>query len=325
MYLPTFRSAFNMLQLEYAYWLLGLLLAWFATLGLLDRAHPKRATTGAFWSLLAFAFLFGDLVHAAVVGAIVILLALLAGFGRVSASPVRAGLHHNARVDSGNRLFVPVLLIPLLTMAGVLLLAPLQVAGRPLMAANSGTLISLVLACLVSLAVALWLTRSRVSTSIQEGRRLLDAIGWAALLPLLLAMLGGVFDRAGVGTAVADIVSAAFPVHIRSVAVFAYAAGMSVFTMIMGNAFAAFPVMTAGIGLPILVGMHGADPASMCALGMLSGYCGTLMTPMAANFNLVPAALLELRDPHGVIRAQAPTGVFVWIANLGLMNLILFR
>ena len=313
-----------MLQLEYAYWLLGLLLAWFATLGLLDLAHPKRTTNGAFWTLLAFAFLFGDLVHPAVVGAIVILLALLAGFGGVSAAPVRAE-SRSARVDLGNRLFAPVLLIPLLTMFGVVALAPLQIAGHPLMAPNTGTLISLVLACLVSLAVALWLTRSRLSTSIQEGRRLLDAIGWAALLPLLLAMLGGVFDRAGVGTAVAEIVRAAFPVHIRFVAVLAYAAGMSVFTMIMGNAFAAFPVMTAGIGLPILVGMHDADPASMCALGMLSGYCGTLMTPMAANFNLVPAALLELRDPHGVIRAQAPTGAFVWIANLGLMNLILFR
>lgn len=32
---------------------------------------------------------------------------------------------------------------------------------------------------------------------------------------------------------------------------------------------------------------------------MLSGFCGTLMTPMAANFNIVPAALLELSDRNG--------------------------
>ena len=51
-----------------------------------------------------------------------------------------------------------------------------------------------------------------------------------------------------------------------------------------------------------------ADAAApLAAIGMLSGYCGTLLTPMAANFNLVPAALLELKDPNAVIRQQVAT------------------
>jgi uncharacterized membrane protein len=36
------------------------------------------------------------------------------------------------------------------------------------------------------------------------------------------------------------------------------------------------------------------------------------MTPMAANFNLVPAALLELRDEYGVIRRQIGTACRCW-------------
>jgi len=56
---------------------------------------------------------------------------------------------------------------------------------------------------------------------------------------------------------------------------------------------------------------------------MLAGYCGTLMTPMAAH-NIVPAALLEL--PSGaVIRAQAPTALMVLAANILLMYLLVFR
>jgi uncharacterized membrane protein len=106
--------------------------------------------------------------------------------------------------------------------------------------------------------------------------------------------------------------------------VLAYALGMVAFTIIMGNAFAAFPVMTAGIGLPLLIMQHHANPAAMGALGMLSGYCGTLLTPMAANYNVVPAVLLELRDPNGVIRAQWPTAVFLFAANLLLMNFFVF-
>jgi len=59
---------------------------------------------------------------------------------------------------------------------------------------------------------------------------------------------------------------------------------MVIFTMIMGNAFAAFSVITAGIGIPFII-KNGGNPAVIGALGMTAGYCGTLMTPMAANFN----------------------------------------
>jgi uncharacterized membrane protein len=154
---------------------------------------------------------------------------------------------------------------------------------------------------------------------------LVDAIGWAVLLPLLLAALGSVFAAYGVGEAVAGVVRQLIPVENRFAVVLAYALGMAVFTMVMGNAFAAFPVMTAGIGLPLLVKLHGADAASMAAIGMLSGYCGTLMTPMAANFNLVPAALLELKDPNGVIRVQVATALPLLAGNILLMYFIVFR
>ena len=62
----------------------------------------------------------------------------------------------------------------------------------------------------------------------------------------------------------------------------------------------------------------------MCAIGMLSGFCGTLMTPMAANFNIVPAALLELRDEYGVIKAQVPTALLLLATNVVLMYFLVF-
>jgi uncharacterized membrane protein len=49
------------------------------------------------------------------------------------------------------------------------------------------------------------------------------------------------------------------------------------------------------------------------------------MTPMAANFNIVPAALLELRDPNAVIRAQIGTAVPLLACNILLMYFIIFR
>jgi uncharacterized membrane protein len=82
--------------------------------------------------------------------------------------------------------------------------------------------------------------------------------------------------------------------------------------------------MAAAIGLPLLVRVYGADPAPVAAIGMLAGFCGTLVTPMAANFNRVPAALLEMRDKYGPIKAQIPTAAILLVVNMGVMYLVAF-
>ena len=118
--------------------------------------------------------------------------------------------------------------------------------------------------------------------------------------------------------------TATIPLDSRFAAVAAYTVGMALFTIVMGNAFAAFPVMTAAIGLPLIVHKFGGDPAVMGAIGMLSGFCGTLLTPMAANFNIVPAVLLDLRDRHGVIRAQVATALPLLAVNILLILWLAF-
>ena len=176
----------------------------------------------------------------------------------------------------------------------------------------------------VALVMAFALTRIMPVQAFQEGRRLLDAVGWAIILSQFLAALGFLFAKAGVGQVVADMVSTVVPVDIRFATVVAYCVGMALFTMIMGNAFAAFAVITTGIGIPLVIKMHGADPAIAGVIAMLSGYCGTLLTPMAANFNVVPAALLEMQDKNGVIRAQLMTAVPMLIINILLMYFLAF-
>ena len=208
---------------------------------------------------------------------------------------------------------------------GTLVLKSVTVAGRPLIDPAQATLVSLALGVIVALAAGVALLRPRLSTPFTEGRRLIDAVGWAAVLPQLLAALGALFLVAGVGKAVATVVTETIPLDDPFVLVATYTVGMALFTIVMGNAFAAFPVMTAGIGLPLIVrGLHG-DPIVMSALGMLSGFCGTLMTPMAANFNIVPAALLELPDRNGVIKVQIPTGLILLASNTLLMAWLVFR
>ena len=160
---------------------------------------------------------------------------------------------------------------------------------------------------------------------LQEGRRLIDAVGWAAVLPQMLASLGAVFALAGVGKVVGGLMSGVIPDGSLAGAVIAYALGMALFTMVMGNAFAAFPVMAAAIGLPLLIGQYHGDPAVIAAVGMLAGFCGTLMTPMAANFNIVPAALLDLKDRNAVIKAQIPTALPLLLFNTGLLYWAAFR
>ncbi len=317
-----------MIELQWAYWLFGALIAWVAVLSWRDRANPRRLWTGAFWALIAASFLIGDLLPKAAMGGVVIAIALIAGFGgvrlgRYADRPVAARRADAAKL--GHRLFLPALLIPLITLLLVVPFKDLQLAGMPLLDTQQTTLIALAVACVIATAAACLLTRETPAMGVEQSRRLLDSMGWAAILPMLLATLGSVFAAAGVGEAIAAVVRELIPVDNRLAVVLAYALGMAVFTMIMGNAFAAFPVMTAGIGLPLLVVAHGADAAPLAAIGMLSGYCGTLLTPMAANFNLVPAALLELKDPYAVIRVQVGTALPLLAANIVLMYLLVFR
>jgi len=225
----------------------------------------------------------------------------------------------------GNRLFGPALLIPLVTLLLALGGPHLHWNDAALLDAKQATLVALGVACVIAFAAALRVTRAGVGVGLGEGRRLLDAMGWAALLPMLLATLGSVFAATGVGDAIAALVGDVIPVDSALACLLAFALGMVVFTTIMGNAFAAFPVMMAGIGLPLLVQRHGAAPAVLGSLGMLTGYCGTLLTPMAANFNIVPVALLELRDQYAVIRAQWPTALVLLAVNVLLMMLLVWR
>jgi uncharacterized membrane protein len=225
----------------------------------------------------------------------------------------------------GNLLFLPALLIPALTLAGTLTLKGVHVGSVALVDPKQVTLVSLTFATIVALITAMAMLRPRIEAPIVEARRLLDTVGWAAVLPQMLAALGAVFAAAGVGQVIATVATRWIPLDQAVVAVVTYTVGMWLFTIVMGNAFAAFPVMTAGIGLPLIVGHFGGDPVVMAALGMLSGYCGTLMTPMAANYNIVPAALLELRDQNGVIRVQIPTGFALLAVNTVLMSIFVYR
>ncbi|ONG14064.1 hypothetical protein BXT92_02890 [Klebsiella pneumoniae] len=186
------------------------------------------------------------------------------------------------------------------------------------------TLFSMTVGTLIGLAMAIRMTHETVAQPMQEARRLLDSVGWAFILPQILAVLGLLFTAAGVGTSISWLTEHYLAVDNRFIAVAVYAIGMAVLTMVMGNAFAAFPIVTAGVGIPILVLQHGGNPAVMAAIGMFSGYCGTLMTPMAANFNIVPAALLELPDKNAVIKAQIPTGILLLIVNVFLLYFLMF-
>jgi uncharacterized membrane protein len=317
-----------MIKLGAVYLLAGLVFAAFAVISALDRNNPKRLGNAAFWGLVATSFLAGDHIGDLGNGVLVVGLALIAGFGLLGRGQPATTSPEERRALAerfGEKLFVPALTLPVVVIFGVLVLKPLELGGQPLLDPKQATLISLALAAVVGVAVGLVLLRQPLLSPLQEGRRLMDTVGWAALLPQMLAALGAVFALAGVGELIGQIVTAYVPMDTRLAAVAVYCFGMAGFTMIMGNAFAAFPVLTAGVGLPVLIQRFGGDPAVVCAIGMLSGFCGTLMTPLAANFNLVPPALLELPDRYSVIKAQIPTAIPLLAANTVLMYAIAFR
>jgi uncharacterized membrane protein len=317
-----------MITLEHVYILLGLFFAAYAVLEVLDAKKPRRIASAAFWGLLAGSFLFGSHFSPLVNGIVALGLILLAGFGALSKAAPQKSTNDDRREKAqryGNWLLAPALIIPLTALVGTLFLAKVTIGSTLLLDSKQTTLVALGLGVVIAFAVAMLWLRPPLLTPLQEGRRLVNSIGWAAILPQMLASLGAVLALAGVGNAVGHIATEWFALDQPLNAVVVYCVGMAVFTAMMGNAFAAFPVMTAAIGVPLIVHKFGGNPAILGAIGMVSGYCGTLTTPLAANFNIVPAALLELPDRHGVIKVQIPTAIPLLLVNIALMYFLVFR
>jgi uncharacterized membrane protein len=318
-----------MITLDHAYLVGGFFFAALAVLSALDRENLRRRRNALFWALLALSFWGGAYIGDLGNGLLTLGLVAIAAFGLGQGKP-KTTTPEERRASAerrGNLLFLPALIIPAVALAGTLIVQHTD-WGPTIIQDQHKTLIALVIGVLIAIGVIMIWLRPPLSAPLQEGRRLMDSVGWAAILPQMLASLGAVFLAAGVGDQVGALFTQYVPLDTRTMAVAAYCIGMALFTIIMGNAFAAFPVMTAAVGLPFVIGELGGDPARVCAIGMLAGFCGTLMTPMAANFNVVPANLLELPDRkaalNGVIRAQIPTAIPLLIANIVLMRLLAF-
>jgi uncharacterized membrane protein len=317
-----------MINLHWLYIFAGAVFAGFGVGSARDPSNAKRWGNAAFWGLLAVSLWFGDFLGDTGNGILVLALVAIAGthlLGRGTKESTSAEEREASSSRRGNKLFLPALVIPFTAFVGTLLFnyTPLKAAGIidpkavTLVLLGSGVILALVI-CYV------WL-RPPAFAAVDEGSRLANSIGWAMVLPQMLASLGVIFAAAGVGTTIGALVGAIIPSGSVFLAVLLYALGMVVFTMIMGNAFAAFPVMAAAIGVPILIHQDGGNAGVIGAVGMLSGFCGTLMTPMAANFNIVPAALLELKNQYGVIKVQIPTAIPLLIANIVILYIAGFH
>lgn len=308
-----------MINLHWLYALAGAVFLGFAIGGARNGSNPKRWGNAGFWTLLTTSFWFGDFLGDIGNGVLVLALVAIAGahlIGRGSRETSSAEERQRSSERHGNRLFLPALIIPFTAFVGTLLFNYTPLKGTGLIDPKAVTLVLLGVGVILALVTCMIWLRPPLAAPVEEGSRLMNAVGWAAVLPQMLAALGAIFAAAGVGTTIGAVVGAIIPAGSVFLAVLLYALGMVVFTMIMGNAFAAFPVMAAAIGVPILIQADGGNAAVIGAVGMLSGFCGTLMTPMAANFNIVPAALLELKDQYGVIRVQVPTALAMLAANI---------
>jgi len=308
-----------MINLHWLYVLAGAVFAGFAIGSARDETNPKRWGNAIFWLLVMLSFWFGDLIGDLGNGVLVLALVATAGTNRLSRGTSESTSLEERRRSSeryGNKLFVPALIIPFTAFVGTLLFNYTALKRLGIIDPKAVTLVLLGIGVIIAMLTCyIWL-RPPPTAPIEEGSRLMNGVGWAAVLPQMLAALGTIFAAAGVGSTIGAVAGEIIPNGSIFLAVLLYALGMVVFTMIMGNAFAAFPVMAAAIGIPILIHSDGGNPAVIGAVGMLSGFCGTLMTPMAANFNIVPAALLELKNQYGVIRAQVATAIPLLIANI---------
>lgn len=294
--------------LDVFYMFIGLCMAITMVFTLKDKTHKTRIGTALFWGILAFIFIFARILPSVLVGCLVIVIAVLSATKQINVGTLKqldTTFTEMKAQKLGLKIFVPALAIAVIAM---LVATFTEFPGT----------VAIGIASTLSLLLAFVITKAKPSEAVEDTNRMFQAIGVFSILPQLLASLGVLFTAAGVGDKIASIISGVIPQGNILAGVIAYCVGMALFTAIMGNAFAAFSVITAGIGLPFVFA-QGGDPVVCSMLALTAGFCGTLLTPMAANFNVLPAALLEMKDKNGVIKAQAPLAALLLVAHIILM------
>ena len=292
--------------LEVLYLIIGLICIYTAIANLRDKGNQKRYGTFVFWCTLGLMFALGPWIPSLYTGILMCVMVAVPILHRVSRGtqpdPSEEEAEKNYR-KIGMKVFIPALSIGVFALA-----AALFTSISPLVGMGVGVFAAVIILMIYS-------RDNKPKVFLQDCRRMMDIVGPLSMLPTLLAALGSVFTAAGVGDVIAQMVSNVIPSGNLVVGIIVYAVGMAIFTMIMGNAFAAITVMTVGIGAPFVLSL-GADPVVVGSLALTCGYCGTLCTPIAANFNMVPVAVLEMKDKNGVIKKQVLIGIIMLILQI---------
>ena len=294
--------------LEIVYVVIGLITIYTGVKNAMDEENPSRVGTGIFWCSLGIVLGFGRWIPPIASGVLIIIMTLPAIFKKVKIGKVDLPDEKYTKEMAekiGMKIFIPALSIGICA----ILFAMFTQLGA-LVGIGAGIAVSVIILMIYSRG-------NKPKVFLQDSERLLSTVGPLSMLPMLLASLGAIFTAAGVGDVIANIVGKVIPRGNVNVGIIVFAIGMALFTMIMGNAFAAITVMTVGIGGPFVLAF-GADPVLIGSLALTCGYCGTLCTPMAANFNIVPVAMLDMKDRFGVIKNQ------VFLAVIFLVFQILY-
>lgn len=294
--------------LELFYIMLGLYMGITMIFTLKDTNHKTRIGTSVFWGILAVVFIFGKLIPNTIVGILVVVIAVLSATKQINIGTLKQLDETFTNLKAEKlclKIFIPSLLIAIIAM----LIAQFTEL--------SGT-VAIGISSTISLLMTFAITKAKPAEFLEDSNRMYQAMGSFTILPQLLASLGVLFTVAGVGDKISSIISGVIPQGNILIGVIAYCVGMALFTAIMGNAYAAFSVITVGVGIPFVFA-QGGDPVVCSLLALTAGYCGTFLTPMAANFNVLPAALLELKDKNAVIKVQAPLALILLVVHIVLM------
>ena len=275
--------------------IVGLIAIYAGVKNLLDEQNPSRIGTALFWCSFGVVCAFGTWLPAKISGALVIIMCLPPIFKKVKVGKADAPTREHTIEQYqkvGMKIFFPAVCVGLFSLLFAFF-------------SNLSSMVAVTLGVIVAMIILMLYNPSenKPKVFLKESERFLSIMGPLCMLPQLLGCLGGVFTAAGVGDVVASIVEKIVPKGNVNVGIIVFAIGMAIFTMIMGNAFAAITVITVGIGGPFVLA-YGADPITIGMRALTCGYCGTLCTPMAANFNIVPVAILNMKDRWGVIKNQ---------------------
>lgn len=283
----------------------GFIMAVIAASYVKEKISRSNLISAFFWGTLSFVFMFDRMVSSFILGLCFFIIIVLLPF-LPKQSPSEPFEKSALRASKGFIGFLPMFFYALFLIFFLHFIPWVFYLLGLHAKASEFTQISIFSSSILTFLLYYLLFNFKLKSFLVVFKVVMEKIIPALIIPYILATLGLTLHT--ISNELANTFSAFLNSQSTTSVIISYMILNLALAMLTGNAFTSFPIIFTVFSSLVLTMFTNISFIKFTVCGMLMGYCGTLLSPVASNFNLFPLVLNGyFQRKYSIIFAQLPT------------------